>query len=318
MNINALTNIKSGERFILSGDSVTVQTKPKSFWQWLTGVARLTPTLTKINEYIEKNKGEILKSPETKKDLKELKTRLDVAVQSYKDKHSRLYLWFFGRHVDQEWTKIKKNIQELCENEPITEEEIIIEEEPQKEEVEINKKEITQQHKEVKINSSDLEILNQLFKDSPYPIQGLPVYPKELLAENDFPVLEDMGSNPVMIGRSEGGDPFIALQLNTTLSQKQIKEYWLQPYIKKKLEETPDQNGVFVLYETPRGEWAHKCSMGYYSYHNFFDFDVVMNLKNNNALLQYQKNGFGRLKTVIQEGSGPDKNGLIWKIAKYN
>jgi hypothetical protein len=119
MNINQLSQLASinpNERFVCEGGWIEIKKTSVTLWERFTGKSRLTPILSKIAQYLENNKT-VLHSVEESTGLKKLEERLCNIVDSYKNKHSRLYLWFFGYHVDNELTKIKNTIQGLSKKE---------------------------------------------------------------------------------------------------------------------------------------------------------------------------------------------------------
>lgn len=156
--------------------------------------------------------------------------------------------------------------------------------------------------------------LDNLFTGTPYSSQSLPTYP-HVLNEQDNEIQHNLMDGPVVKGITSDKRVFIAIKVNRHLTDQDIQQLKLPVSAKKELRDAAELeqlivigqylDGIFMWDQFNRGERSFLCPNFFTG--NFTDPD-------NGDLLPGQTRNFQLLKTLLQKGSGPDVNGVVWKV----
>lgn len=176
----------------------------------------------------------------------------------------------------------------------------------------------------VTIPSEVKTTLDELFKDSPYSIDHLPIYPIIIDKKSQKPKRENMTA-PVMKGITDDGRRFIAIKVDCDLKDEDIEKYGgsfeeEQNYYRdhRKLER------VLILYQyhtdgalsgRGKGEYMWDQMRGARTIDPSFFTSNFTYAEDGSGPTDSQKENFALVQTLLKTGESPDANGLAWRIA---
>jgi len=175
---------------------------------------------------------------------------------------------------------------------------------------------------DVIIPPSVKQTLDQLFANSPYAIDTLPIYPIILnQADHGAPQREEMTA-PVMKGRTGDGRPFIAIKVDCDLTDENIEKAGLYEKLHNHFKTHRHLEKVLVLYQYHENGPAYWGGQGEFiwdqlggqSMHPKFFTGNFTYPDDGTGPTDSQTDNFKRVQTLLGTGQSEDTQGLIWRI----
>lgn len=156
------------------------------------------------------------------------------------------------------------------------------------------------------------ELLNQLFANTPYSVDSLPVYPTILDVEKRENFDKSLISSPVIKALTSDGRVLIGIRVSCRWNEKNMEELVPKVFKDKAQELILDEVIVIGQYFSDRMLVWDQTNRGGTSFlhPNFFDWQFA----DEHGMVSHQDGNFQNLKKLLQTGRATDLNGLVWKL----